>query len=133
VLCRMPSGPSGGDGRVRLTLPWAVLVSDNAKHGGMVGKLTERYRFGKEALSMVVMGQVKGARPRFNRVPLALNAKFYPPDRRRRDIANLCKLIFDAMQGIVYDDDRHLTDIRLLRESPSPDNPRVEIEILEVA
>ena len=118
---------------MRLTLPWSVLVSDNAKHGGMVGRLTRRYRFGKEALSMVVMSQVRGTRPLYTSVPLALVAEFYPPDLRRRDVTNLCKLMFDAMQGIVYDDDRYLFDVRLLRRAPCAKNPRVELEIQEAA
>jgi crossover junction endodeoxyribonuclease RusA len=38
--------------------------------------------------------------------PLAVQVEIYPPDQRRRDIDNVQKSLFDALQhgGVYYDD-----------------------------
>jgi Holliday junction resolvase RusA-like endonuclease len=47
--------------------------------------------------------------------PLAVHVEIYPPDRRRRDIDNVQKSLFDALQhGEVYRDDRQV--VRLVME-----------------
>lgn len=52
----------------------------------------------------------------------------YWPDKRRRDVSNLHKLILDAFEGICYDDDRWA-----LCHDQKPgldrDDPRVEVEV----
>lgn len=40
----------------------------------------------------------------------------YPPDRRRRDIDNVQKAVFDALGGhVLYPDDYQIADIRIKR------------------
>ena len=113
---------------MKLTLPWGCLCSDNRRVGGMVGKLTKRYRTGKEAAHVCAMLQVKDKLEGDVKVSLT----FYPPDKRRRDTSNLEKLIFDALEGVCYTDDNQITIHTNIREKPDRENPRVEIEIEEV-
>jgi len=40
---------------------------------------------------------------------------FYVPDRRRRDIDNLCKPVLDACNGILWDDDSQVSKSDLER------------------
>jgi crossover junction endodeoxyribonuclease RusA len=40
--------------------------------------------------------------------------RFYPPDRRRRDGHNLSKVLFDALEGYLYQNDSQLIDVRLI-------------------
>lgn len=38
---------------------------------------------------------------------------YYWADHRRRDVSNWNKVILDAMQGVVYKDDKQITDLKL--------------------
>lgn len=53
----------------------------------------------------------------------------HPPDKRRRDIDNICKGIFDSLEQVgVYDDDSQIDDLRIVRREVSKPG-RVEIMI----
>lgn len=130
-------GGTGGDaaiGRRRvsaldLTIPWDHLVSDNERHRRR-GPSGRAYKVGKEAMRLVCLDQVRGERPRFPKgTKLALQARFHPPDRRRRDVTNLLKGMLDAMQGIVYADDFDLVDLSVQRVEMDREEPRVEITV----
>lgn len=114
---------------IELTLPWDVLVPDNQRKGGLVGHLTKRYRSAKRAAEVLLMGQVRRPRPRFDSGPVELRLRFYPPDKHKRDMKNLTKLLTDAMEKLVYDDDYQIASLSWLRMEPDRDNPRVEIRV----
>lgn len=94
------------------SLPWLVAVPDNRRttsteDGQHV--LTRRYKLAMEAAALFaqrertrlrVMTPITGA--------LALTVRVWFPDRRRRDVGNLRKLLTDAMKGIWYVDDAQL-------------------------
>ena len=48
---------------------------------------------------------------------VAVLYEVYPPDRRRRDLTNIPKLIEDAMTGVVWEDDSQVADTRVVRRS----------------
>lgn len=59
---------------------------------------------------------------------IIMNLWVFWPDNRRRDMHNLHKLIADAFEKILYDDDRYL----LMRDMDfiiDKDNPRIIIEL----
>src|SRR5690606_9277420 len=56
---------------------------------------------------------------------------YYWPDRRRRDTHNAYKVLLDAMQGVVYEDDRDVLP-RVMAAEMDRANPRVEIEVERV-
>lgn len=55
-----------------------------------------------------------------------MKIKLFFGDKRRRDIDNYNKLILDAMEGIVYKDDKQIKDLHITKEYDK-ENPRVEI------
>lgn len=52
---------------------------------------------------------------------------FYLNDKRRKDTSNAKKLICDALEGVIYDDDYFLLD-RTMDFKIDRENPRIEIE-----
>lgn len=49
-------------------------------------------------------------------VRLRVLVEAYPPDRRRRDLDNICKCLFDSLQKArVYDDDSQIDSLTILR------------------
>lgn len=112
----------------QITLPWSVCVPDNAKYGVMRGhmKLTRRYRDAKHAAHLLARAQWRRA-PMDG--PLRLVVAVYFPDRRRRDLLNLSKLLHDALAGVVYEDDCQLADVRYFRAGVDGENARVVLTI----
>jgi len=60
--------------------------------------------------------------------PLEVSLGFWLGTRRRVDADNLCKAVLDAAQGVVFEDDSQIVDLRVTRDV-SRDCPRVEIVI----
>lgn len=63
--------------------------------------------------------------------PLAVSMELYLGTKRRADIDNFNKLVFDSLSGIVYEDDsqiQHLTIAKLYDKT----NPRIELSISEL-
>lgn len=55
--------------------------------------------------------------------------KFYFPDKRRRDVANMEKLLTDALVGVVMADDNWQCLKKLTMQGVlDKENPRVEVE-----
>ena len=78
-----------------------------ARRRVFVTKAGQMYRLAIKA-DLMGSGAVKGYD-----VPLSVKMKIVPPDRRRRDIDNICKTLFDALTlaGLWTDDKliKHLT------------------------
>ncbi len=60
--------------------------------------------------------------------PLAVTIDIYHGDKRKRDVDNFNKLIFDALTGIVYEDDSQIETLTI-RKHYDKANPRVELDI----
>lgn len=58
---------------------------------------------------------------------LSVTVHFYYPNRRCNDIDNL-KILFDALTGVVWEDDRLIDEQHVYRHFGEK-NPRVEIDI----
>lgn len=111
-----------------IVLPWAVLVSDNQRHGLMHGRiiLTSKYRTALAAASLVARSQWR--QPALaGRV--ALGITIYFPDKRRHDIGNHVKAIQDALSQVVYEDDSQIDELMVQRGVIDAANPRAEIEV----
>lgn len=89
--------------------------------------LTEQARVNKEALGWEANAQYHGD-PIEERI--GVNVHFYYPDRRANDIDNL-KILFDAMKGIVWKDDRQIDEQHVYRHFGHP-IPRVELQIFKL-
>lgn len=62
-------------------------------------------------------------------IDIRLQVHFFFKDHRRRDLDNQNKLILDALNGIVYEDDSQIAEL-ILRRGYDAEHPRVEVTIL---
>lgn len=115
---------------LRIVLPWSTLCSVNQRTNPIRGRqfLTKRYRAALSNASVLVMGQVRGERPRFTG-PVRVTFDFFPPDRRRRDCGNFTKLVEDAMTDIVYADDSQVHEHTVRKMYVDLVEPRVEVSV----
>lgn len=80
---------------------------------------------------MMVVSRLGGINPKFT-VPVSLEADFYPPDNRRRDLDNLLKCLLDSMTAAgVYADDSQVKDLSLHMREAMPPEGRVCVTIKE--
>lgn len=115
---------------MRLTIPWAALVSSRERNKRRGGKgHSWAYKRSVEGTYFVARSQVQASDIMHG--PARITLDFHPPDRRRRDVTNYCKALLDALQGACYADDYQLVDIRIRRMDPDRKEPRVEITIQE--
>ena len=104
-------------------LPWPPSVNNYYRHVGprvLISREGRRYR-------RMVTSRLGGLFPKFTgKVRLALDC--YPPDRRRRDLDNLCKSLQDTLQHAgLYEDDSQIKDLRLRMREPAPPDGRVAL------
>lgn len=72
-------------------------------------------------------------KPQFNRDDkLKVHVNVFAPDRRKRDIMNLQKALFDAMEGFYFEDDNQIDDCRFVRCDVDKKRPRVEVTITKI-
>ena len=63
---------------------------------------------------------------------VSVEIDLYPPDRRRRDIANPLKCLLDSMTHAgVYEDDSQIKDIELHMREPMPPKGLVHVTLRE--
>jgi Holliday junction resolvase RusA-like endonuclease len=116
-----------------LTLPWSTLISDNKKFRAVqrgdqaIMAINAGYREAAEKIQQLAKSKAAGAQPAAE--PLQVTARVWFPDNGVRDMTNWSKLVFDAMKGAIYDDDRWLHDVRWIRMGVDVDQPRAEITI----
>jgi len=60
--------------------------------------------------------------------PLEVNLTFYLSNKRKVDCDNLSKLVLDAMQGIVYNNDNSIIDL-YIHKIINKANPGVNIQV----
>ena len=111
-----------------LTLPWAVLLPDNARHGLMRGRilLTSKYRKALDGAKMLAAAQWKGPTLKGR---VALDVTLYEPDKRRRDLLNYGKLLGDALSMTVINDDSQIDCVTMTRGALDRHNPRAVIRV----
>ena len=104
------------------TLPWPPSVNQLAK----VDRRGRRsYR--DEAI-LALRAQRLRAYERGERV--AVRIWCYAPDQQRRDLDNLAKAPLDALEkGGYLVDDQQVDDLRLVRRTPDPAMPRLEVSL----
>ena len=111
-------GTTGGfySGSVSLTLPYPPSVNTYWRRNG------SRYFVAKagKAFRAAVLDEVSSAmRNVILRGRLAVNVGLNPPDRRRRDIDNVCKALLDALgYAAVYEDDSQIDRLTIVRGEP---------------
>lgn len=111
-----------------LVIPWASLCADNHRLMWVYGqaRLSSEYRRGKQ---QVAERAKLWWRQEAIAEDVALVARFWFPDKRKRDAGNYRKLLTDALTGIVYADDSQVIDERCIRAGFDKADPRAEITI----
>jgi len=102
-------------------------VSVNALYVGR-RYISDRGQSIKEDYYYQIKGQWK-SKPLAKRLNLTLEAYF--GSERRFDIDNVCKVVLDALNGIVWVDDNLVDELHVFRKFDK-ENPRVEIIIKEL-
>lgn len=114
--------------RTKITLTGVPLSVNHlykrGRHGGVY--MTQEGKDLKEMWMYEVMQQWKEA---MITEPVAVEVIIYWPDKRKRDNDNALKLIFDCMQGRVYEDDNQIEEHNVKKFYGSKD-PRVELTIV---
>ena len=113
-----------------VTFPWdpcAVPLNCRLAPGSGRWRSSRRWSRGASRARDEVMVQTAGVRPdpeaRFS-VDLVL----YRPDNRAGDIDAYAKLVLDAMEGYVYEDDAQV-DALTIRRSLDREDPRLELTV----
>lgn len=101
-----------------IELPWPPTANTYWRHptkGKLAGRhlLSEKGRAYRSDVAVAVLQQRAVKRLKG---PVRVTVKAYMPDRRRRDLDNLAKGLFDAMTYAgVWDDDSQIDDVRIYR------------------
>lgn len=108
-------------------LPWPPSLNRYYRHVGyrvLISREGRQYR-------MKVVSRLGGLKEKFVK-PVSLEADFYPPDNRRRDIDNLLKCLLDSLTAAgVYADDSLIKDLNLHMREPMPPDGEVCVAIKE--
>lgn len=91
----------------RCELPWPVSANRYWRKAGKVIHTSAEARDYRSRVGWLVKGQ-----PQFGTARVAVAVVAYPPDNRRRDLDNIGKVLWDALQHAgVYADDSQIREI----------------------
>lgn len=112
---------------LRLTLPWPPSVNKIWRTVKGRHLLSKEGRLYRKSVAYVVMQA--GARG-FGARAIKVKAIAYLPDKHRRDIDNLGKAVYDALEEArVFDDDSQILDSHWVKGPIDRANPRIEISL----
>ena len=113
--------------KIKFTIP-SIFVSINSQYSfskyGRRHFLTNKARAYKNIVSLIARKTYKG---KILTCPIKMEVWYYFPNKKRRDISN-DKLTADALEGIIFVDDKQINNLHLHKEY-NPGNPRTEIII----
>ena len=90
--------------------------------------LSKAYRDAKYDLALETRSQVNFSPLRGN---LAVTLNQFYGDNRKRDIDAYIKIVLDAMEGIVYENDNQIVKLEATK-AVDKDNPRIEVSVIEL-
>ena len=112
---------------IRIVLPFEILCPDNDKFGVIRGVMinTKRYRRAKKAIRNAAREQYLG--PLIEH-PVALVGRVWFPGENG-DAPNFGKAVHDALEKVIYPNDKLLHDARWIRVGVDVVRPRAELTI----
>lgn len=113
---------------IELTLPWPPSVNHYKKIGALVrthkGKIYQaRVNTTSTTTFYFLVRQIiaKEGVKSFNRATIALEVDAYPPDRRKRDLDGILKVLLDSLQrGGLFEDDYQVARLVVTRKDTIP-------------
>lgn len=97
---------------INLELPYPPSVNNYWRKVGYRTLISKKGREYKKE----VQGLCRGFTPFDAHDRLSVTIYAFPPDRRKRDLDNILKALFDSLCGYVFDDDSQIDEIHLCRE-----------------
>lgn len=110
----------------KLTVPGQPVPFKRTRGSGKRRFNDAKYTAYKDAVGYAANVACAGFKPIGGDCHMELT--FRRKNKRRVDIDNLCKSIMDALQGIVYEDDKQVTGLAATVEYQC-DEPGVDIEV----
>jgi len=96
-------------------LPYPPSVNHYWRHVGSVTKISRKGRAYREKVCSIL--SAVGAEPIPG--PLAVDVQAFPPDRRKHDLDNILKALFDALEkGGAYHDDNQIMKLTAEKHEP---------------
>ncbi|MES2212204.1 MAG: RusA family crossover junction endodeoxyribonuclease [Pseudomonadota bacterium] len=108
------------------TLP--LSINQSYKSGKGVFYKSQKAKETQEAIQWEMRAQYRG-KPLTG--PLKISLTFFWPDMRRHDIDGPLKGLFDAGNGILYEDDSQIVWLRDITKVVDEERPRVEMLLSE--
>jgi len=107
-----------------IELPWPPSVNNYWRRCGA------RYFISPKGVAFRELVCLKTFNETFNKnVRLSVDIYAYPPDKRRRDLDNILKSLFDSLQHAgLYEDDSQIDDIHIVRMPSLEGKVIVEIQ-----
>jgi len=87
-----------------------------------------RVRAWQDAVAWAAQQEMAGDEPMEGELSVSLT--FYRPNKVRCDLDNLSKAVLDAMNGIVYEDDKQVVDLKLVKLY-SKEYPGCRVRVIE--
>lgn len=125
VLERMASTKVSGLLKLKLPIPPTINhYYFRTKRGMIIGKRGKEFR-------RITQEEMQIFYPRHEEItgPVSVKVFFTPPDRRRRDLDNLGKCLWDSLEKAgVYKDDSQIMEIYMLKKAPEKPG-YIEVEV----
>lgn len=104
-------------------------VPVNQKYGVQRGRmvLQKKYRDSKAALAKEMWVLNSPNKPATEEV--SVNVIFYFGNKKKNDIDNCLKILLDAAEGILFENDSQITELHVFKEYDKK-NPRTEISVV---
>ncbi len=116
---------------MKLTLPLPPSLNAAYRNVTINGRgrvlLSKEGRAYKEDVKKLLLG-----RESFDDARLEVSYVYYFQNRRKSDIANREKLLSDALEGCLFDNDEQIDILHQKRGGVDKENSRVEIEVCHV-
>lgn len=111
---------------ITLELPWPPSVNHYYRHVGnkvLISKEGRQYR-------EVVANRIKAAGIKKNMDKVEVAIQLYPPDRRRRDVDNVLKILLDSFTiGGIYEDDSQIYFLSIEKLEPMPPDGMAVVKV----
>lgn len=103
-------------------------VPVNQKYGVQRGRmvLQKKYRDAKIALTKEIWVLNSPNQPATEEV--IVNVTFYFGNKKKNDIDNCLKILLDAAEGILFEDDSQIVELHVFKKY-NKKNPRIEISV----
>lgn len=109
------------EGVWNLSVPGAPVVKERPRVFGRHAVTPRKTMDAETAIRAAWMGKYPTLAPIVQDVHLWV--VFYMPDRKRRDVDNLAKLVQDALNGLAYEDDSQIVHLDVWKVYPSKKVP----------